>query len=250
MTITFAQESLNKAKENLSGTSSSESSSSSSSDNNQALNDGTGFFEGIIIEIFIQATYGVLIGGLQPRSFYRYPYAEGEHGEYKLIENEAKGNQSKFMISNTVVVQSDLYGNDLKFNYRFLPIIGVEVNHLHFFENDDENTQLGVSSLMLNYYRIRENNVSGYWGIGATYAGSGVNTSGFSYNLGMDIYVANPISVGLFWKQTFMNNSSMNEFRALARYHIKRTSIQGGFIHYKLGGVNFPSAAIGIEFRL
>lgn len=249
MTVTFAQGKLDKAKEGLSKSSSQESFSNSDDGNSNTHSGGNGILEGLVIEALYFVTYNTFIGEIQPRAFYPHPYAYGQHGEYHNLEMESYGKKSKLMISNTVAVRSDMYGNDLKLNYRFIPVLGLEANHLHFFDNTVENIELGISSIMLNYYRIRENRVTGFWGLGATYVGSDVNTTGFSYNLGLDIYVSNPVSLGLFWKKSFINESSINEFRALGRYHINRFAIHGGFIHYNLGGEQFPSAALGIEFR-
>jgi len=246
--VSMAQNKLGKAKENLSETSPQEF--SHDGDQPSSSSDGESkFLENLVFEALYFVSYGTLIGQLEPRSFYAYPYADGQHGEYMQIEKGAPGKRSEFMISNTMIFHSEVYGNDLKLNYRFLPFLGVEANHLHFFDHQGENTDLGISSMMLNYYRIRENSVSGYWGLGATYVGSGVNTAGFAYNLGMDIYVGKPVSFGLAWKQSFINEETINEFKILARYHLKRIVIHGGFSYYKIGSENFPSTAIGIEYR-
>lgn len=204
---------------------------------------------GVAFDLIYFATYGVLVGDLQPRSFMAYPYFDDENGEYNYQEAVQRIKKSSLIISNTLTVQSGTFGNDLRMNYRFLPIMGLEANHLHLFDRLDEGSDLGISSIMLNFYRIRERRVTGFWGLGATYVGSEVNTTGFSYNLGLDIYVANPVSLGFFWKQSFINETSINEFRALARYHINKLAIHGGFINYQIGDEGFPSAAVGIEYR-
>jgi hypothetical protein len=109
-----------------------------------------------------------------------YPYFDGENGEYNYPEvSVPRIKKSSLIISNTLTVQSGTFGNDLRMNYRFLPILGLEANHLHLFDRLDENSNLGISSFMLNFYRIRERRVTGYWGLGATYAGSDVNIMGF-----------------------------------------------------------------------
>jgi hypothetical protein len=35
----------------------------------------------------------------------------------------------------------------------------------------------------------------------------------------------------------------------LARYHINKLAIHGGFINYKIGDEGFPSAAVGASYR-
>lgn len=246
-TFTIAQSKLGRAKNDLSGTSSKQS-YTTNSDSQSSSEDGNGLVEGIVIETLYFVTYGILIGDIQPRSFYAYPYAEGQHGEYYPIENHGPGIKGNLILSNTLAFQSGTFANDLKLNYRFIPVLGLEANHLHFFDKLSEDTELGISSIMLNYFRIRERHVTGYWGLGATYVGNEVDTWGFSYNLGLDIYVAHPISLSVLWKQSFINESSINEFQGLVKYHLKRFSIHGGFIHYTIGEENFPSAAVGISY--
>ena len=251
-TCVFAQGKLDRAKSDLSDQPSSESRSTngSGSDGDASSESiGEALIGGLVVDILYFSTIGILIGDAEPRSFYDFPYAEGQHGEYITPDLEPRGKSGKLMLSNTVAVQPDIIGNDFKLNYRFIPLLGLEANHLHFIDMIGEEADLGLSSLMLNYYRIREKNVTGFWGIGATYAGSGVNTLGFSYNVGMDIYVGKPISLELYWKQSFFNESAINELRALLRYHIQKLDFHGGYINYKIGDERFPCAAVGIGYR-
>jgi hypothetical protein len=245
----FAQGKLDRAKDDLKDPAP-KSAYSSDSEGGNDHDGGTTFLGGIMLDLFYFASYGALIGNVQPRSIASYPYADGVNGEYSFPEDVVVLKKSEFMVSNTLTLQSGTFGNDFKLNYRFLPFLGVEANHLHFFDRLDENSDLGISSILLNFYRIREKRVTGFWGLGATYVGSDVDKAGFVYNLGLDIYIANPVSVGILWKQSFINESSVNELRALVRYHMKKLAIHGGFIHYKIGEEGFPSAAIGIEYRL
>jgi hypothetical protein len=257
MTNTLAQGKLGQAKKNISEPAPSktapsarsnqrESSRSSKTTNSNSASSNGGFF----VELLSIATVGLLIGEVEPRSFHAHPYAEGENGEYIRSDESALGRQNNFMLSNTVITESETYGNDFKLNYRFIPFLGVEANHLYLWDRNVENSNLGVTGFMMNFYRVRENKVSAYWGLGGTHLGGSVSATGFSYNLGMDIYVANPISLGFYWKQTFVEDSiTMNEFRLLARYHVNKLSFHAGFIHYKIGGVNFPSGAFGVDFR-
>ncbi len=255
-TVALCQKSLDDAKDNLSKSSSSSPTNRSEysrGSSSSGSNEGSPFMEAfgeLILRGFVLVTYGTLIGEVEPRSFNDQPYEEHTMGEYRKNLGQANGKQRLATISNTVILNSYIIGNDLKLNYRFLPFLGAEVNHLHFFDGGEEENNLGITSLILNFYRIRENRVSGYWGMGATYVGSGINTTGFTYNLGMDIYVGKPVSLGLSWKQAFINESSINEFRALGRYHKNKMAFHTGFVHYQLGGINYPSGVVGVEIRL
>ncbi|MBC8755674.1 hypothetical protein H2O64_13430 [Kordia sp. YSTF-M3] len=249
--VANAQGKLNKAKDDLSGSSSSTSSSSSSRNNNRGggNDDDPGYFDSVFVEIAYHVTIGILLGEMEPRYFYEYPYSDGSHGEYSLFTQDYPLKRSQFMISNTVFASGkEFYGNDFKLNFRFIPLVGVEVSHLHFFEQTPK-VELGVSSFMVNYYRIREKNVTGYWGVGATHVGNGVDETGLAYQVGVDIYLNKPFSFGISWKQSLINESSVDEFKLLARYHRKRFSFHGGFNHYQLGSVNINAMGIGLDYR-
>jgi len=248
--VSNAQGKLNKAKDDLSGNSSSTTSTSRSSNTDDfGGNDDFGYFDSVFIEIAYHATIGILFGEMESRYFYEYPYSDGSHGEYSLFTQDVPLKRSQFIISNTVFASGkEFYGNDFKLNYRFIPLLGVEVSHLHFFEQTPK-VDLGVSSFMINYYRIREKNVTGYWGVGATHVGNGVDETGFAYQIGLDIYLNKPFSFGTSWKQSLINDSSVDEFKLVVRHHRKRFSFHGGFHHYTLGSVNINSMGIGVDYR-
>lgn len=244
-----AQGKLNRAKEDLSGNSSSTSSRSSSKDSG-GRNDDIGYFDSVFIEIAYHATIGILLGEMESRYFYEYPYSDGSHGEYSLFTQDVPLKRSQFIISNTFFASGkEFYGNDLKLNFRFAPLVGIEVSHLYFFEQNPK-VELGVSSFMINYYRVREKNVTAYWGIGATYVGNGVDETGLAYQVGIDVYLNKPFSLGASWKQSLINDSSVDEFKLLVRHHRKRFSFHGGFHHYKLGSVSINAMGVGLDYRL
>lgn len=248
--VHYAQGKLNRAKEDLSGNSSSSSSSSSrNSQNDDWGDDSVGFFDAVFIDIAYQATIGVLFGNMESRYFFEYPYSDGSHGEYAFPDEDVPLKKGQFIISNTVFASGkEFYGNDIKLNYRFTPLVGIEANHLHFFESTPKNN-LGTTSFMLNYYRIRETYVTAFWGVGATYIGNGVDETGFTYQVGVDVFLKKPYSISALWKQSLINGTSVDEFKLHARYHAKRLSVHGGYNHYKLGSVSINALGVGVDYR-
>ncbi|MEM6685661.1 MAG: hypothetical protein AAF617_07730 [Bacteroidota bacterium] len=248
--VSLAQGKLNRAKSDLSNKSSSSSSSSSSSWNDSDdWGDGAGFFDGVFIEIAYQATIGIFFGNMEPRYFYEYPYSDGSHGEYAFGDEDVPLKRSQLTISNTFFASGkEFYGNDIKLNFRFVPLVGVEVNHLHFFEDRPKNN-LGATSLMVNFYRVREQYVTAYWGVGVTHIGNGVDDTGFTYQVGVDVFLKKPYSISTLWKQSLINDTTVDEFKLHVRRHLKRFSVHGGFNHYKLGSVNINSFGLGVDYR-
>lgn len=244
-----AQGKLNRAKEDLSSTSSSSTRSERSWNAENQRNDSVGFFDGVFIEIAYQATIGILFGNMETRYLYAYPYANGSHGEYAFPDEDALLKRSQLLLSNTFFASGkEFYGNDITLNFRFIPLLGIEANHLHFFESTP-NEDLGVSSLMLNYYRVREKYVTAFWGVGASYIGSGVDETGFTYQLGVEVFFNKPFSIDALWKQTLINDTSVDAFTLHANYYVRRFSFHGGYNHYQLGSVSINSLGLGVDYR-
>jgi hypothetical protein len=159
--IGFSQGKLNQAKNNLSFKSKSKSSSSGgrSSSSKVDLNVGRAFVKLFFYapKIVIVGIYITVFGTSERRHFSPYPYYYSNvQCEYDFgLETEDK----KSLISAGVNYLSGNYINsaEANVNYRFLPFLGVDLSHQIFFEEGlNGSDRLDVTSLMVNYYRIRE----------------------------------------------------------------------------------------------
>ena len=250
--ILFSQSTLGKAKGSLS--SSSNSSVSSSSDKDEDDDDdsiGGAIFESIFESIFLDflgyVSYGVVIGEGKYTEITPYPYFDGKSGEFTRIPNEKNRRTNVKLNANYFVHRVN--GIELNAVVKPIPLIGVELDYLSFNEEGlftDES--LNITSINMNYYRVRENTFSMWWGIGGTYVGNEVDTWGASYNIGTDIYPVKPISFHLGWKQSFVNDNTVNVFKSQVKYHIKRTALYTGYHNYKLGSETISGLVLGIEY--
>jgi hypothetical protein len=247
--IGFSQTNLKKAKSNLSSrsyNSSSVSSSTSSYDDNSSTN----FFGELFINLLAFVTYKAALGNLEQRHFTPYPYYYSNvNGEYDF-GMEKEDNKSIVSIGGNYLFGNAVNAIEANINWRFIPFLGVDLTHNRFFEKGlGGSDQLDVTSFMVNYYRIRERHVTGWWGIGVTNVGNEVNSLGFSYNLGIEVYPFNPMSIHLSYKQSFINQSHINIMKFQAKYHIKKKSLFAGYHDISLGGVKVSGPVIGAEFR-
>ena len=218
--IGFSQGKLNQAKNNLSSKSKSSSSKSKSSSSGGSSGSSTGDsdFDSAFAEVFLFVGKLVLIGSYKAafgdyerRHFSPYPYYyDNVPGEYDFgLETEDK----KSLIGAGVNYLSGKYINsaEANINYRFHPFLGVDLSHQSFFESGiNGSDHLAITSLMLNYYRIRERSFTGWWGMGVTYVGNEVDTYGFTYNVGLEFYPQKPMSFLVSYKQSFINESHIN----------------------------------------
>lgn len=242
-TITFAQGRLDIAKKDMSSSSSSSSSSSTSSTRTSSSDDDSdlGFFG----ELIYQMTLGVFIGDAEMRGLNRYPYYNG-YGEY-VWDTEQR--RSRLRLGGNYVLNKHVRSYELHANYRIIPLIGIDVSQYHFAEPvRGEKDFLNTTSIMLNYYRVREQSISAWWGLGGTYVGNGVDTWGLTYSLGMELYVSKPVSFHASFKQSRINESKIDILKFQAKYHLKRTALFLGYQHNVLGSVTIGGLSMGIEY--
>ena len=246
----FSQGRLEKAKENLSKESTNEESSENrrSSRSLGSGRDRDSFFADFFIELGYYAFYGVVVGSSEYRNVAPYPYYYTSTGEYLKVDLE-DSKRSLFKIGASQYFNKGIKGLELNANYRVIPILGIDVSHLNFSENTLQGKDyLNVTSFLLKYYRVREKNISVWWGLGATHVGNEVDSMGFAYAIGTEIFPAKPISFHVSYKQSFINSTSIDEFKIHLKYHIKKAAIYSGYQNVELGSEKVNGIVYGLEY--
>ncbi|TCI85838.1 hypothetical protein [Tenacibaculum sp. M341] len=251
--ICFSQEKIKNAKESLKKNESSSSgsskvttrtttsSSSSYDDNNNLYFDS--FWEELAFNVFL----GVGIGRAEYTEINPYPYYADGYGEYTR-DFDGNTKRTNFKIGANFLIDR-IKGIELNAVFKPIPIAGLEVSHLNFSEKGLLGSEsLNITSINANYYRFREKYFSLWWGAGATYVGNEVDTWGFSYNIGTEIYPVKPLSFLFSWKQSFINDSEVDVFKAQTKYHLKRTALYTGYHDFNLGSENVSGIVFGIEY--
>lgn len=249
----FSQGKLDKAKESLSRSSSSNSRErtvyvSGDSNNNSSSSYSIGDdLVAVFVEIGLYATVGVLFGEAHERDMNPYPYFYDNEGEYAPVLSDT-GRKTSFKLGSNVLF-NNVSGLELNALFKPLPILGIEASHTFFSEKNISNEDvLGVTTVTANYYRVREKNISLWWGAGLSYVGNGVNTTGFAYTAGTEVYPGKPISLHVSWKQSFINESSVDLFKGQVKYHIKNKAFYLGYHSYNLGNQKIAGPAFGFEY--
>tara|TARA_R110001583_G_scaffold15501_2_gene63838 strand:- start:19535 stop:20350 length:816 start_codon:yes stop_codon:yes gene_type:complete len=256
--VLFSQGKLEKAKESLSDKSSLTTNSSTTTRSGRSTRtsknstgnsfDNGGIFTEFFVKLGFYAVYGSVVGQAEYRSLTPYPYYKNTFGEYLKGDSISSKNNS-FKISVNRYFNKNINGLEINANYRVLPIFGLEASYINFSERTIIGSDyLEISSLMANYYRVRENQISLWWGLGATYVGNEVKKLGFAYNIGTEIYPFKPISFHASWKQSFINNNSIDIFKTQIKYHIKNTALFTGYHEYQLGNVKNSGFVLGVEY--
>lgn len=255
-TVLFSQEKLKKAKEDLSSTSTSaqttqgqmrtsNSSSGSYSDSSSSFDSDDKPFGQFLAEILFYTTVGVTFGVAEYRELNPYPYYN--YGEYTKESNEQTKRSNIRIGTNYLPGKVDAL--ELGALYKPIPLVGIEATYLRFSErNRISDEYLNISSLMANYYRIREKYVTAWWGLGVSYVGNEVDTYGFAYSLGTEIYPLKPLSIHVSWKESFINQSTVGMFKSQLKYHFKKAAVFTGFHHNTIGEQVVKGVTIGLEY--
>ncbi|KJD33810.1 hypothetical protein PK35_03400 [Tamlana nanhaiensis] len=170
------------------------------------------------------------------------------HYTYEWNDNSAIGRTT---ISTKYIFENPkLQGNHLNVDMRFFNRLALEVNYLQLWEN---NTNFGHDALAIytalgKYHRVRTKAFDGWWGLGASYVDGDVNSFGFTYGLGAEIFLGKPISLESSFNQTLVNQSTVNKFNALINYYINQYKIHGGYEYLKIGNQNFSTVSLGAGF--
>ncbi|WP_369047905.1 hypothetical protein [Tenacibaculum sp. UWU-22] len=252
--LAFSQEKLKNAKKSLSKQKTERSFTKNTKvtyrkSNNSSINntdEAANPFVKIFGNVIFYSTVGLVSGRAEWRELNPYPYYN-DYGEYTTHFSD-KTKRSSFKLGSNYLFNT-VKGIETTALFKPIPLVGIDVSYLYFSEATfNHNENFNIVSVMANYYRIRENYISFWWGLGATYAGNQVNTIGFSYALGTEIYPIKPISLHVSWKQSFINHNTIDVFKSQLKYHLKNTAIYTGYHNYQLGNQPIGGIVLGMEY--
>jgi hypothetical protein len=249
---------LEKGKESLKtkNTSSFEHTSKSSK-SGAFVNRDSSFGEQIatfFLKVFLIATYGVAFetpmefnSRMHDAEIAHYPFEKGHQGNF-IYTDSTNYMSIRFDIRNNFVIENNsLYGNNFAANFRFLKRFALDVDHVYLTEKVAEGKDFfSMYSSLLKYYRIRTQRFDAWYGLGAVYVASGVNTFGFGAGFGAEWFVVKPISLDFSHKWGYINENTVNKTKLLLKYHIKNYHISSGYEQFKIGVSKIDAFSIGI----
>lgn len=245
--LSYSQSRVKTAKNNLQPKSSAVKTEHTESNSNDETS--SSLFAELLTEAALLVSYKILLGEFESRHFSTYPYYfSNVNGNYDY--GYQKGDKRQLLqLSSYYLMDERIQSIETNASYRFIPILGVELSNTMFFENYFNSVeQLNYSSLILNYYRVRERFLNLWWGIGVTYVGNEIKTSGFSYQLGTEIFFLNPISIDGLLKQSFINQNEINEYKVRMNYHHKKITFQMGYNYYAIGEIEVSGISLGATY--
>ena len=257
--IGFTQSKIEKAEESLKQKDNSDSNVKFEDNDSYSTDTDTTFLEetigNLFIEIFAYTVYGILVespfekGSLSSSAILtKYPYFNSNNGNYNYGWNENSVVGRTSISSRYVLENSRIQGNHLNFDFHFYNKIGLELDYLQLWENSPNwgENSLALYKMLFKYHRVRTKHFNGWWGIGGTYVDGTVNQWGFTYALGMELFLGKPISIESNFHQILINEQTINTFNGLVNYHINQYKLSGGYEHLRIGSQNFSTISIGL----
>lgn len=267
--ISNSQNTLDKAKKSV-NSKKTESRSSTSTKNNTSKRssyssgDSDNYvnpFESMFTDLVVGLTYGLLkVTFIESRyegkhldaSITKYPYFENKKGDFNYaIDNNYK--PSRLLLSNEYIkTNQNIVGNYFKTDLQFGKRFSLEGDFLYFSENNYLNPKTDYLhyTLLLNYYRVRTEKFSLWYGIGTRYAGSGINKFGFAYSFGARYFLSKPFSLETSFKGSRINQSNVNHFNSHLKYHHTNKIFSLGYSTFKIGTEDFGGLSVGLGIYL
>ncbi len=212
-------------------------------------------FGRLLVNIFAYTAYGILVEAPfekdSPNSraiLTKQPYLNPSSGNYTYEWGNNSTIGRTAISSRYIFENSNLSGNHLNIDMRFYNRLAVEIDYLQLWENNPNfgyNT-LAIYTGLVKYHRIRTKRFDGWWGIGASYVDGSVDDFGFSFGLGTEIFIGNPISLESNFNHTLINNSTLGKFNALINYYVKHYKFNGGYEYLKIGNQSFSTVSVGL----
>jgi hypothetical protein len=257
----FSQDKLEKSKREITkGAKRSDRSGAGRSQASSGRAYHEGPFEYMIFNAVAQGlmfvSYYAAIGNYQKedhlhRPLTNYPYFD--NGQYGNYESHVAASPSvkafrldlgdQYLYSN-----GGLYGNHLKLKIRPFQYFYLQADYIRLTEKRlivNSISDLSLFNFNLCYDRIRLERFNLGWTLGCNYIGSDVNKAGFSYGVNGELFVAKNVSLLGSMKWSLINDSQVNEFEFLGKYHVKRCFISAGYEHLKIGSPTYDFVSVG-----
>lgn len=267
-TLDKAKESVKTDKETRSNTDpgtgyNSNSSSNGNANFSRANNSDEGFFDSFLAQLAYQITLGlaktVFIESPweeESKSHFstitKYPYFETSKGDFNY-SNDENYKSARFQLGTEYLsTNTHIKGNYTKVDFQFANRFSATADFVYLNENDfnNEKTTYTHVTVLANYYRIRTERMSLWYGLGARMPMSGINKVGFAFTLGTRIFIVKPISVESHFIGSVVHGSNINQFSNKIIYHKQNKFFNAGYSQFKIGSEDFGgfTAGLGIYF--
>lgn len=169
----------------------------------------------------------VYAGSFWAPRFSDYPYAHPNEGQYS--SRIGKWGALKFS-SHYFRDDSDLHGIGIRGRLSPASFLNIDINFTGLKEElSSGNDHLLFYDVVVNYYRVRLNRWTLWYGFGFKAMKGNEAHYGGSFNLGTEIYPIRPISLYFNVNEGFVGESSLSELLLRLSIHLQRSMIFAGY---------------------
>lgn len=195
----------------------------------------------IIYEIFIGSEPSLYTYEFQPY-IYHDSYSGRYGGEGVSLDADI---DFKYIYSS-----SNLTGISFNGSFFFARVMNLKCNYQRLFEElENDQDEMELSEVFLDYYRARMPNFNWYWGIGAKGLNRNNNYWGVALNSGFEIYPFKPVSVELAANIGWLNEHPVSKINTDVNIHYWRIKFSVGYQRLKAGNTEIDSINLGFGFN-
>ena len=227
--------------------------------------DGTNSLEDAAIELaahilweirwaFIGPLFGFPVENVQHydgtfwhRKFTPYPYSGSRDGLF----SETEGKPMALDVSGYYFLHdSDLTGIGFRGRLSPSPVFNLEVNYVELSEQLMTRVDnLTVYNLLVNYYRVRLNDWTLWWGLGIKGLHGESTHNGFAFDVGTEIYPQRPFSFYLNYTGGFLNSTYVPEFYGALNLHLNRFAVFVGYQWWSARSADITGLVAGLKIN-
>ena len=209
------------------------------------------FWEIILEPLFIDGFWYLFVTSedeptWRETTFASYPY--DLRGSGLFLPTTLEGDNSRWNIN--LHFQNDensLTGGFFQVKYSPISLVSIETHRLQLFdsEKDEGAENINITSFSLIYNRLRHHKVHAWWGIGGIWMDADDNSASPSFNMGINYYFADPLSLYGEVQYADLNGELATIAQARIQVHLRRFLIYGGYHYINNGDLNIGSWVMG-----
>lgn len=179
-------------------------------------------------------------------TFASYPY--DLRGSGLFLPTTLEGDKSRLNINlHFQNDENNISGGLLQIKYSPISLLSLDAYHLQLFDSqkDDLSENINLTSFSIIYNRLRHHKIHAWWGIGGIWMDANKNTASPSFNMGVNYFFKDPISLYGDIQFADLNEEFATIVQVQIQVHLKRFLVYGGYHYMDMGNLEIGSWIMG-----
>ncbi|NME68762.1 hypothetical protein [Flammeovirga aprica] len=186
-----------------------------------------------------------------PIKLSKYTYSGQSDGRYTRVPEQQKMLNWDLQ-ANYIIESQSIQGIQAFTRFQFMPKLSIDVEYSGLREKTDNEQAMYLDFLHIDlaYHRLALTRFDFWVGTGFTSLWIGENYTGWNFNLGVEIYIAKPVSIFSNWYFGGIEEVNFTEGSTDLKVYLNRLQLFAGYQFYELGSVRINGFRSGIGFSL